>query len=81
MCKAEVLDRTCTNNNGINTFSSALKNKFKSGGVYPLIFSAFGKSDIQAAKLIMKCKSYAAEKAENSDLPPLNLGEKGVFIM
>ena len=66
MHRTEKLDNTCTHNNGTSLFSIALTNKFKSGGVTRL-----------SSAHLKRCARYAAAKAENAELTPLNHGQLG----
>ena len=47
-----------------NLFTNALKYKFHSSGVYPVVFGAYGESDATTSHLIKKCTKLAAARAE-----------------
>ena len=72
MRRAEKLDIECTDEDTTEPFKNALKNKFNSGGVHPLVFGAFGETNTECDKMIRMCAKYAATRAENADVTPLN---------
>ena len=55
MRRAEKLDLECTDDDSTKPFANALKNKFNSGGVHPLVFGAFGEANTECEKLIRMC--------------------------
>jgi len=71
MTRAEKLDIKCGANFNTRPFSEALKNNFNSGGVHPVVFGAFGETNIKTERMIKKCAKYAASRSKNSDVTPL----------
>lgn len=69
---AEMLDEKCAENYTTHPFSEALKNSFHSSGVHPIVFGAFGETNADSERLNKKCAKYAAARAENADVTPLN---------
>ena len=72
MRRAEVLDEKCNEDVNASHFTDTLKHKFHSGGVYPMIFGAYGESDATTFNLIKKCVKLAAAIAENAHVTPLS---------
>ena len=65
MMLAEKLDERSVNNYTTNPFAEALKNHFHLGGVHPLVFGAFGETNMETERLITNCTKYAASQMEN----------------
>jgi len=71
MTRAEKLDIKCGANFNTHPFSEALKNNFNLGGFHPVVFRAFGETNLETERMIKKCAKYAASRSENSDVTPL----------
>ena len=70
--RAEKLDITCTRDDGSHHFADALRTRFQSGGVHPIVFGAFGESNRQTGLLVRLCAQFAAACTENADFSPLH---------
>ena len=70
--RAEKLDIKCAADYTTHPFVEALKNDYHSVGVHPMVFGAFGKTDAHTLRTIKQCAKYAAARAENSNVTPLN---------
>ena len=67
-----ILDGKCNKDIHATHFANALEHKFSSGGVYPVVFGAYGESDATTLRLIKKCAKLAAARAENAHVTPLS---------
>ena len=72
MRRAEVVYEKCNEDFNATHFANALKYKFSSGGVYPVVSGEYGESDVTASRLIKKCVTLAAARAENAHVTPLS---------
>ena len=70
--RAEKLDISCSNDDGSTHFAEALKTRFQSGGVHPIVFGAFGEANRQVGLIVRLCANFAAARAENADFSPLS---------
>ena len=70
--RVEKLNKECDNDINSTPFTDALKNKFHTGGIIPVVFGAFGETDINTIRMIKTCAKLASNRSEIAEVTPLN---------